>query len=117
MELIAGEDLSQRIARGAILIDEALPIAKQIADAGVDRPAVENQRAARSLSTGRCAADPERSVNGKDACATTTCVGVRGQLSSAERPPRSGSPSRRLGQLWTSQQTGPPTPAFDGCPC
>jgi len=40
MELIAGEDLSQRIARGAILIDEALPIAKQIADAGVDRPAV-----------------------------------------------------------------------------
>src|SRR5947209_1420491 len=51
MELIAGEDLSQRIARGAILIDEALPIAKQIADAGVDRPAVENQRAARSLST------------------------------------------------------------------
>jgi len=44
MELIAGEDLSQRIARGAILIDEALPIAKQIADAGVDRPAVENQR-------------------------------------------------------------------------
>ena len=87
MELIAGEDLSQRIARGAILIDEALPIAKQIADAGVDRPAVENQRAARSLSTGRCAADPGRSVNGKDACATTTCVGVRGQLSSAERPP------------------------------
>jgi hypothetical protein len=83
MELIAGEDLSQRIARGAIPIDEALPIAKQIADAGVDRPAVENQRADRSLSTGRCAADPERSANGKDAYATTTCVGVRGQLSSA----------------------------------
>ena len=28
-----GEDLSQRIARGAIPVDEALPIAKQIADA------------------------------------------------------------------------------------
>jgi serine/threonine protein kinase len=33
MELIEGEDLSQRIARGAIPIAEALPIAKQIADA------------------------------------------------------------------------------------
>ena len=33
MELVEGEDLSQRIARGAIPTDEALPIAKQIADA------------------------------------------------------------------------------------
>src|SRR4051794_568348 len=33
MELIEGDDLSQRIARGPIPLDEALPIAKQIADA------------------------------------------------------------------------------------
>jgi Tol biopolymer transport system component len=33
MELIEGEDLSQRIARGAFPIDEALQIAKQLADA------------------------------------------------------------------------------------
>ena len=33
MELVEGEDLSQRIARGAIPIDDAFPIAKQIADA------------------------------------------------------------------------------------
>src|SRR5215207_859035 len=33
MELVRGDDLSQRIARGAIPIDEALPIAKQIAGA------------------------------------------------------------------------------------
>src|SRR5262245_47940525 len=33
MELVDGEDLSQRIARGAIPIDEALSIAKQIAEA------------------------------------------------------------------------------------
>ena len=33
MELVEGEDLSRRIARGAISLDEALPIAKQIAHA------------------------------------------------------------------------------------
>jgi serine/threonine-protein kinase len=33
MELVEGEDLSQRIASGAIPIDEALPIATQIAEA------------------------------------------------------------------------------------
>jgi len=33
MELIEGEDLSQRIARGAVPLDEALPIAKQVAEA------------------------------------------------------------------------------------
>jgi Tol biopolymer transport system component len=33
MELVEGEDLSQRIARGAIPLDEALAIARQIADA------------------------------------------------------------------------------------
>src|SRR5262245_25138517 len=33
MELVAGDDLSQRIARGAIPLDDALPIAKQIAQA------------------------------------------------------------------------------------
>src|SRR6059036_745052 len=33
MELVEGEDLAQRIAHGAIPFDEALPIAKQIAEA------------------------------------------------------------------------------------
>jgi Tol biopolymer transport system component len=33
MELVEGEDLSQRIARGPIPLEEALPIAKQIAEA------------------------------------------------------------------------------------
>jgi serine/threonine protein kinase len=33
MELVEGEDLSQRIARGAMPIDDVLPIARQIADA------------------------------------------------------------------------------------
>src|SRR5688572_12500264 len=33
MELVEGEDLSQRIARGPMSADEALPIARQIAEA------------------------------------------------------------------------------------
>jgi eukaryotic-like serine/threonine-protein kinase len=33
MELVDGDDLSQRIARGAMPLDEAVPIAKQIAEA------------------------------------------------------------------------------------
>src|SRR3954464_2487338 len=33
MELVEGDDLSLRIARGVIPIDEALPIAKQVAKA------------------------------------------------------------------------------------
>ena len=33
MELVEGEDLAERIARGAMPLDEALPIAKQIAEA------------------------------------------------------------------------------------
>src|SRR6476646_10009062 len=33
MELVEGEDLAERLTRGAIPIDEVLPIAKQIADA------------------------------------------------------------------------------------
>src|SRR5262245_5693069 len=33
MELVEGEDLSQRISRGPIQVDKALPIARQIAEA------------------------------------------------------------------------------------
>jgi serine/threonine protein kinase len=33
MELVEGEDLLQRIARGPVPLDEALPIARQIAEA------------------------------------------------------------------------------------
>ena len=35
LELVEGDDLSQRIAQGAIPLDEALPIAKQIAAVGL----------------------------------------------------------------------------------
>ena len=37
LELVEGEDLAQRIARGPLPLDEVLPIARQIADALRDR--------------------------------------------------------------------------------
>ena len=33
MELVEGDDLAQRLARGPVPLDEALPIARQIAEA------------------------------------------------------------------------------------
>jgi serine/threonine protein kinase len=47
MELVEGDDLSQRIARGAIPIEEALPIAKQVAEA-LDAGARARYRPSRS---------------------------------------------------------------------
>ena len=46
LELVEGDDLSQRITRGAIAMDEALPIARQIAEA-LDLPAVIHSVAVR----------------------------------------------------------------------
>jgi eukaryotic-like serine/threonine-protein kinase len=61
MELVDGEDLSQRIARGAIPLDEALPIARQIAEALDLKPAnikVRDDGAVKVLDFGLAKADP-----------------------------------------------------------
>ena len=65
MELVEGDDLTSRIARGAIPIDEALPIAKQIADAL--EAAHEQSIIHRDISWNgnrRLAARPDRAANG-----------------------------------------------------
>ncbi len=54
MEFVDGEDLSQRIARGAIPIEEALPIAKQIAEASKRRTSRASSIAISSPRTSSC---------------------------------------------------------------
>jgi serine/threonine protein kinase len=62
MELVEGEDLSERIAGGPIPLDEALPIAKQIAEAlklrmnKASSTAISNQRTSRydPMARSRC---------------------------------------------------------------
>jgi serine/threonine protein kinase len=59
MELVEGEDLSAHIARGPMPLDEALPIARQIADAleaaheQGSFTAISNPRISRSVPTAR----------------------------------------------------------------
>jgi eukaryotic-like serine/threonine-protein kinase len=59
MELVEGEDLSQRIARGAMPLDDVLPIARQIAEgleAAHDKGIVHrdlNPPTSRCVPTGR----------------------------------------------------------------
>jgi serine/threonine protein kinase len=54
MELVEGDDLSQRIAKGAIPLDKTLPIAKQVAES----PRAGNARTDREGETcGRCTGD------------------------------------------------------------
>jgi serine/threonine protein kinase len=54
MELVEGDDLSQRIARGAIPLDEELPIAKQIAEALEAAHEQGSSTAISSPRTSRC---------------------------------------------------------------
>ena len=54
MELVEGEDLSQLIARGALPLDEALPIARQIADALEAAHGAASSTAISSPRTSRC---------------------------------------------------------------
>ncbi len=102
MELVEGDDLSQRIARGPIRLDDALPIAKQIAEALDDRGGSE--QAARHSRGNRWRA--EASVHEAwtvawarnttwpptDASSSTRCWTTRRRRS---RSSRTGSPRRR----------------------
>ena len=55
MELVEGEDLAERIGRGPIPLDEALPIARQIAEALKRRTSRASSIATSSRRTSRCA--------------------------------------------------------------
>jgi serine/threonine protein kinase len=70
MELVTGEDLSQRIARGPIPVDEALPIAKQIAEAL--EAAHEQGIIHRDLKPANIKVRPNGTVKVLDDCALNT---------------------------------------------
>jgi ADP-ribosylglycohydrolase len=79
MELVEGHDLSQRIARGAIPIDEVLPIAKQIAEAleGAHEQGIIHRGVLRDHPTRASQGSPTKSEHGVRAAwlrpASTRC--------------------------------------------
>ena len=87
MELAEGEDLAQRIARGAIPVDEALPIARQIADAL--EAAHEHGIVHRDLKP----ANIKVSGDGTVKCSTS------GWRRRSKRPVEPGAPARQLRRI------------------
>ena len=110
MELVEGEDLAQRIARGAIPMDEALPIARQIADAleaaheqGIIhrdlKPANIKVRAdgtVKVLDFGLAKAmDPSAGIERDRDELADALLATRRRRASSSGPPRTCRPSRR----------------------
>jgi serine/threonine protein kinase len=88
MELVEGDDLSQRIARGAIPIDEALPIANQITDA------LE-------------AAHEHQAIEAESSILAPDTPWSRRTQSVANRGPRNTAGARAIGSRWSGPWCSP----------
>jgi eukaryotic-like serine/threonine-protein kinase len=97
MELVDGEDLSQRIARGAIPIDEALPIAKQIADAL--EAAHERGIVHRDLKPANIKLRPDGTVKVLDFGLAKALEPVLAQTNAAQSPAVTSPAMTRLGVI------------------
>jgi serine/threonine protein kinase/Tol biopolymer transport system component len=81
MEFVDGDDLAQRLARGAMPLDEALPIARQIADA---LEAAHDQHVVhRDLKPANIKVRPDRTVKILDFGLATFVAGQAGRVGSA----------------------------------
>jgi serine/threonine protein kinase/Tol biopolymer transport system component len=98
LELVEGEDLAQRIARGPIRLDEALPIARQIADAL--EAAHEQGIIHRDLKPGNIKVRPDGTVKVLDfglAKAMEPALGVGPRATEAMNSPALTSPATLTG--------------------
>ena len=104
MELVEGEDLAQRIARGPIPVDEALPIARQIADAL--KSAHERGIIHRDLKPANIKLRPDGTAKVLD-FGLAKAIGASGTLDSVDAPTTTGLETRAGVMLGTPAYSSP----------
>ena len=97
MELVEGDDLSQRIARGAISIEEALPIAKQIAEAL--EAAHEQGIIHRDLKPANIKIRPDGSGEGAGLRSRQSAERRNGQRVGGQQPPTLTAHATKMGMI------------------
>jgi serine/threonine protein kinase len=113
LELVEGEDLKERLTRGAIPVDEALEIAEQVAQALEE--AHDKGIVHRDLKPANVKITPEGKVKVLDFGLAKACPSPRPSLTPAPRPASSSArpptcrPSRPAGGPWTSEPTSGPS--------